>query len=110
MNTIRESVDPLNTLPQVELARDPNAQEARGTLVPHHQLVMHNGEQIGVATLVENTGRSKEAYFNGINIEEELRGQGYGLATYLAAIEHAHGKDLDFKTHNWNQTKEAAKV
>lgn len=107
--TPRKTMDPESTLPSVALVSDPSAPVGRGTLRQGKKLIMHGDIPIGKATIVEDTVR-KEAWFCGVNIISELRGSGYGLSTYLAAIEHAHANGETFRTHDWSQTEAAAKV
>lgn len=104
-------MDPEGTLPQVSLVLDETRLQATaGSLLPQHYNIVHEGQTVGRTTIVENTRRKREAFFNEININEELRGRGFGMATYIAAIEHAHSKGETFRTHDWTQTEAAAKV
>ncbi|HMS50536.1 MAG TPA: hypothetical protein PKA02_03845 [Candidatus Saccharibacteria bacterium] len=106
----REIIDPHGTLPHVELVVDPEKKQGKGTVVPVQQLIMHQGEPIGRATLTHSR-TSGEAWFNGIEITDtKLRGKGFGLATYLAAIENAHGQGETFRTHDTTQTDAAVRV
>lgn len=108
--TIRQIMDPEGTLPDVALRLDESTLQPRGS-GPRTYDIMHGDEVVGGATLVEmRNSRSREAYFNGVNVDEKLRGQGFGLATYVAAIEHAHAQGETFRTHDWSQTEAAAKV
>jgi GNAT superfamily N-acetyltransferase len=107
--TPRQIMDPDATLPKVELVPDPSKLAPGGSLRPQDMLIMHEGSQIGTATLTEELKR-KNAWFNGVRVNAELQGQGYGMATYLAAIEHAHANGETFRTHEWSQTESAMKV
>lgn len=107
--TPRQIVDPNSTLPEVALLKDESKKRSKGTLTPTPMLITYQGETIGKATFSENR-TTGEAWFNGINIDEDKRGQGFGLATYLSAIELAHDNGETFRTHDWSQTEAAAKV
>jgi hypothetical protein len=109
MTVIKERVDPQKTLPQVQLVRDPDRQVPMGTLIPIDMFAMSGDEKIGKATFVADK-TSREAWFAGINIDENRRGNGFGLATYLAAIEKASQEGLTFRTHDWTQTEEAKHI
>lgn len=107
--TPRQIIDPHGTLPEVSLIADPEARIPGGTLRPNSMLIVHDDKVIGKATLTEELKR-KYAWFNGVRIDEEYRGKGFGMATYIAAIEHAHSNGETFRTHDWTQTEAAAKV
>lgn len=105
----REIIDPEGALPSVELIVDPSKKSPRGTLQPHMMLLVSDGEVIGNATIVTHTEGGFE-HFNGVKIEPQYRGKGYGMATYLAAIERAHSEGREWRSHDWTQTGAAAKV
>lgn len=108
--SIREVLDPNGTLPVVELKLDPDEPLNVGTLVPEAYFITSEGQTLGSATLVHNK-KTKEAWFNGVRIEDEdLRREGYGLATYLAGLEEAHSRGETFRTHMGSQTDAAVKV
>lgn len=114
--TIRQIMDPEGTLPSVELVPDPDVRHPSNR-PPTQVVVEHNGVSIGKANMERNATRdgSHEVWLNGVNIVEELdgvpiRGQGFGMATYLAAIETAHASGDTFRTHDLTQTEAAAKV
>lgn len=107
--TIREIMDPAGTLPPIELLLDPNYPQQSGTLRPQKMQILSDGELIGSTNVVEDTKR-KEAWLNGVLIAPELRGKGFGLATYLAAIEYAHASGETFRSHDWTQTEKAVRV
>ncbi len=110
-STIRQTMDPKGTLPDVALIPDPSARQARGSIVPESRLIVSEGQTVGTATLVHNRANGGEAYFHGVKITDpEQRGRGIGLATYLAAIEIAHQRGETFRTEDWTQTEAAARV
>lgn len=107
---VREKVDPQNTLPHVVLQRVIQDQEIKGTLVPIDYQIIYNGESIGKAIVRKNTIK-RECYFNWINMDESYRGKGgFGLATYVAAIESALQDGYTFKTHDWSQSERAKRI
>lgn len=106
--TIRERIDPDGKLPTVMLVRDESKKDnERGTLRTESNLLMVGDEQVGKAVVGRNL-KSKEAWFNGIEVNP--KGEGFGTAAYLAAIEKAHENGETFRTHNYGFTPEAAKV
>lgn len=113
--TPRQVMDPKGTLPNVVLTPDPEKIQAQGTLVPEELLVVADDQTIGSATLTHDIN-GKEAWLNHIKLNdkdaagEELKGNGYGLAAYLSAIESAHERGETFRTHDWSQTDAAVKV
>lgn len=77
--TIRQIMDPEGTLPDVTLRLDESMLQPRGS-GPRTYDIMHGDEVVGGATLVEmRNSRSREAYFNGVNVDEKLRGRDLGL-------------------------------
>lgn len=106
---LRKTVDPDERLPNVDLVINPKKPKAKGTLVPAEYLIMSGGQRVGELTLAEDK-KSKEAWLNGVQVDEGLRGRGFGTAAYLAAIEKAHAAEEIFRTHDWSQTEDAVKV
>ncbi|MCA9331306.1 GNAT family N-acetyltransferase [Candidatus Saccharibacteria bacterium] len=109
VKSIRETIDPEDTLPPVELIVDPSKRSSRGTVQPRGMLIVSDGEIIGSATIVTHI-RGGFEHFNGVKLDSRYRGKGYGMATYLAAIEHAHSEGREWRSHDWTQTGAAAKV
>lgn len=106
---VREAVDPNNTLPKVNLDISPDNIPARGTLIFTKYDVANEGNVIGELTV--NTNKiQKTAWTNRVNINEELRGKGYGLSAYVTAIEMCLKEGITFRTHDWSQTAEAKRV
>jgi hypothetical protein len=105
--TPRQIIDPHGTLPHVELELNPNIKQKGGSLLVKDMLILHKGEQVGKFTLLEELKR-KNAWFNGIEVEQ--KGKGFGMATYLTAIEQAHAKGETFRTQDWTQSEGAVKV
>jgi hypothetical protein len=108
--SIREIIDPNKTLPMVEL-RPVHKMESEG-LVRTDMAIRTGNEVIGHCTLQEYQG---SVHFDEVEIQQEMngepmRGKGYGLATYLGAIEFAHERGLPFETQDWNQTEDAVKI
>ena len=106
---VRERVDPEHTLPKVELPVSPDNLYMRGTLVFTKYDVVHEGRTIGEVTI--NTDLVNHAcWTNKVHIDEEFRGQGFGLSTYVSAIEKSLSEGYTFRTHDWSQTTEAKHV
>jgi hypothetical protein len=114
--TIRQIMDPEGTLPSVELVPDPDVIHP-GNRPASRIVITHHGDVIGKANMerTPTPQRSHEVWLNGINVVEEhngepIRGQGFGMATYLAAIEAAHANGDTFRTHDLTQTQAAATI
>ncbi len=103
MSSIREIVDPSNTLPVVEL--EPiRTQEWEGLKREKFSIIAED-DHVGECDLIFETGdRDQKAHFDGIEITEGKRGRGIGMATYLLAIERAHSQGLPFETQDYDQT------
>lgn len=106
---VREVVDPDHTLPKVDLNIAPDNVPTKGTLLFTKYDVTNEGSIIGELTI--NTNKiQKTAWTNRVNINEELRGQGYGLSAYVTAIEMCLKEGVTFRTHDWSQTAEAKRI
>jgi hypothetical protein len=106
----REILDPNRTLPQIELEEYEKYESSQ--LTKTRMRIVFNDQPIGRCTLQEYQG---SVHFDGIElndiVEGKQRGKGYGLATYLKAIEFAHERGLPFETQSsWNQTESAKKI
>jgi predicted GNAT family acetyltransferase len=103
MPTIREKVDPNHTLPHVELAPI-QVQEWEG-LTREKMTITTDGEIVGQCDIVlETDPGSHKAHFDGIEIDDDKRGRGIGMAAYLLAIEYVHAQGLPFETQDYDQT------
>jgi hypothetical protein len=109
MTDIRKSVDPKHILPNVELVVR-NSYEW-DHLVRDQMDIVYNGKQVGKCNIVSETDISAPfAHFDGIEIVEDMRGKGIGLAAYILAIEISHSRGLPFETQNWAQKPGAKKI
>lgn len=109
MPTIREIVDPAHTLPSIKL--EPiQVQEWEG-LTREKMTITLGGEAIGYCDIVlENDSQNNKAHFDGIEIDENTRGRGIGMATYMLAIERAQERGLPFETQDYDQTEYSKNV
>ena len=101
--TPRQVMDPESTLPKVELV-------ARAKVVPEQITVYHDvkfGEQrIGHINI--NQGSGVEHSVENVSLDSEWRAanrqsdqtRGFGVATYLTAIEAAHAEGRAFRASN----------
>lgn len=106
--TVRERIDPDGKLPAVTLVRDASANDPYGGRQRHESNhIVVDGKKIGYATVGRDL-KKNEAWFNGVKVDE--KGQGFGTAAYLAAIEQAHENGETFRSHEYGFTPEAAKV
>lgn len=107
MPTVREIVDPNGTLPQVEL-RPVNVMDVEYFLREEVQIVS-SGEVVGKCKIVSETYPDCPhlAHFDLI---EAQKGHGFGMATYVLAIEQAHARGLPFETQDWDQTADSKRI
>lgn len=103
------AIDPDHRLPKVSVIANPDHQKVRGTYIPVDHQIVHDGNIIGTCTVVSSL-RTKERWFHGVRVDEALRGNGFGMATYKTAIEQAMLDGFDFRTEDWSQTVGAKKV
>lgn len=110
MPSIRARLDPNGTLPVVEL--DPYEVMDWTTEKREKMAILADGKDIGHCAVYSHLyDGGRKAHFDGVTIEDEnYRGRGYGLATYVTAIETAHERGLDFVTQDYNQTSYAKKI
>lgn len=106
--TPREIIDPEGTLPDVQLVAPEGYVTGRGISVGKYA-VIHEGSQVGKALVRRNT-RDQEQAFGAVRIDEDYRDKGFGMATYLAAIESAHREGHSFRTDDGSLTEASAKV
>ena len=103
MTSIRELVDPLQTLPNIELVTRQYIEWDLDKMTRDKMDIMHNGETVGRCDIVSEMGASEPfAHFDGIEIDEAVRRKGVGLAAYVLAIELSHERGLHFETQNWS--------
>lgn len=106
---VREKVDPEHTLPMVDLPISSDNVPVRGTLVYTKYDIVHTGKIIGEVTV--NTDKIHHvSWTNKVNIDEEYRGQGIGLSTYVTVIERSLSEGNAFRTHDWSQTTGAKRI
>lgn len=111
MNSIREVLDSNRTLPDIRL--DSFAAHDFGYLTRDRFFILEKGndEPIGKCDIVgEIDNDVRFAHFDGIEIAEEKRGKGIGLATYVLAIEFSHSRGFDFETQNYELTPYSKKI
>jgi len=72
-------------------------------------VVLSEGADIGGGFL-QIDGGQREMSFASVYLDEEYRYRGYGLATYLRAINHAHTNQMDFRSSNTTLTHSAVRV
>lgn len=108
--SIREILDPDDTLLQVDLV--PWKTTSCFGLLREKMDIMVGDNPIGTCDLVTKRPPypGNVVHFDGVEIDEDLRGQGLGLATYIAAIEIAHSRKLPFETQDWDQKPGAVRV
>lgn len=124
MSNIRERIDPTGTLPMVSF--DPlevmawGEVEKRETMEVIVEVAAIDETMDSPAKTVSGsvgecilyTEEFPEPYMNFANIEidEDLRGNEIGLATYIAALVVAEERGLPFETHAYNQTAPAKRI
>ena len=109
MTEIRQLLDPNHTLPIVRL--DTIKSYNFDYLLRDQINIVAEDEVVGKLDLVSEThGAERFAHFDGIEIKEESRGLGIGLATYALAIEMSHARNFDFQTQNYELTEHSKKV
>lgn len=109
MTQIRELIDQNHTLPVIRL--ETIKSDDFGYLLRDHMNIVAEDEVIGKLDLVSETkGAERFAHFDGIEVNEELRGRGIGLAAYVLAIEVSHARYFDFQTQNYELTEHSKKV
>lgn len=109
MSRIRKLIDPYDTLPCVEL--DVRQTQEWTNLMREKVVVTDGFDQIGFCDLVTETATgSSKVHFDEVEINKEKRGKGFGLATYVLAIELAHSRRLPFETQDYNQTVHAKRI
>jgi hypothetical protein len=113
---LRDAIDPNRTLPAVDLVTDPSLPAGKGTFDVRKLSIMSEGVKIGQLTLSRDK-KGGEAWLNGIEVDqnvtrngESVRGKGFGMAAYLAAIEMVHSRGETFRTHEWSQSEDAVRI
>jgi hypothetical protein len=95
---IRDIVDPNGTLPDIHFVMSNRNYNATQEYVPMHN-VLYGSEEIGTILVADQLGY-KECNFAGIKLSKDyiVPRQGFGLATYVLAIETAHNEGFSFVT------------
>jgi hypothetical protein len=110
MSEIRRIVDPGNVLPEIDLSPQ-NTNKWNGVLRREDLSIRSGEQQIGTCTLSLHTFNGyPKAHFDGVEIREDLRGRGFGMATYLRAAEFALAHGYNFETQDYTQTAGSKKV
>lgn len=89
MSEIRYIMDPNNTLPVVQF---------RATVYNFLEILNNSGEEIGNFATIDHEN-SRHFVNIELNDDNNIRGKGYGLATYIKVIEESHKKGLTFESH-----------
>jgi GNAT superfamily N-acetyltransferase len=109
MTAYRELFDPNHTLPEVRL--DTVFSHDAGFMIRDKLSIVTEEETVGNLDLVSEIHDDERfAHFDGIEIDEDKRGRGIGLATYILAIERSHERGFNFQTQNWELTQYSKKV
>lgn len=109
MTDIRKLLDPARTLPAIGL--DKVQSHDYGYLLRERMNIVAEEEVVGKLDLVfETYGAERFAHFDGIEVEEEMRGRGVGLAAYVLAIEMSHGRNFDFQTQDYELTVHSKRI
>ncbi|MFZ1301835.1 MAG: GNAT family N-acetyltransferase [Candidatus Microsaccharimonas sp.] len=109
MTELRELLDPHHTLPAVRL--DTVRDYDFGYLLRDQMNIVVEDEVIGKLDLVSEIHNTERfAHFDGVEIDQSMRGRGIGLATYALAIEISHARNFDFQTQNYELTEHSKKV
>ncbi len=109
MTELRELLDPNHTLPVVRL--DTIRNYDFGHLLRDQMNIVVGDKPAGRLDLVSEVHATERfAHFDGIEIEESMRGRGVGLATYALAIEMSHDRNFDFQTQNYELTEHSKKI
>ncbi len=109
MSTIRDRLELTRPLPEVSF--DIYQTQDWEELTREKMHIISNDVQIGQCNLVSHLLTPRPyAHFDRVDVDENKRRQGFGLATYLLAIELSHSRGRDFETQNYAQTKHAAKI
>ncbi len=109
MTAYRELLDPNHTLPAVHL--NTVSSHDFGFIMRDTIDVVADDKSVGRLDLVSETHSDERfAHFDGIEIDENVRGRGIGLATYILAFELSHARGFNFQTQNWELTKYSKKV
>lgn len=109
--SIRERVDPDHTLPMVALKVSADNIPIKGILITTKYDIIHLGQKMGWVNLTVDK-KIHTAHFAGIEVNESVRGKGkgFGLSTYLEAIEMSLLEGNTFETHEWSQTAGAKRI
>lgn len=100
----RETLDPDHNLPLVALKAI--SSHDFGYIKRDKLAILTEDEQVGEFDLVlEVHDASRFAHFDGIEINENQRGKGIVLASYILAIEMSHASEYDFETQNYELTQ-----
>jgi len=108
MKSYREILDPNNTLPVVRL--DTTSSHDYGHLLYEDMTIISENTPVGRLSLAsEEDAHSLFAHFDGIEVVQNQRGRGVGLATYILAIELSHTRGFNFESQN-SLTEHSKKV
>lgn len=108
LRNYRELIDPESTLPYVTM-RTREDIEVTGTNILSHigveLIIAANDEEIGTCQLAQQfwyteDSSERQLHFGGRGIEilKQFRGQSYGAAAYITAIEYAARQDFGFES------------
>lgn len=111
MSYVRELVDPNGTLPPVDFSVYLTQEHAGYGIVREQALITAGGLTVGECHLVTlSPPYDTKMNFDGINLQTEYIGKGFGLGAYVRAIEIAHERGLPFTTQDSTQSKYAKHI
>ena len=111
MSYVREAIDPNGTLPQVDFNVYKVQNHDGYGVVREQAQIMTGSLVVGTCDLITlSPPYERKMHFDGITVEDEHIGDGYGLGAYVAAIERAHDRGLPFATQESTQSIHAKRI
>lgn len=104
INFIRQKIDPEKTLPNIQLQISKENMPNSGSLVFTKYDLINDGQMVGKMT-IDTDKFNHMSWIKQINIEEDCKGKGFGLAAHVVAIEKSLQEGNKFRTHDWSHSE-----
>jgi len=102
--SIREKIDPQKTLPNINLQVSPENIPNIGSLTNTKYDLLNDGQIVGNMSI--NIDKiNHQSWIYPIEIKNEYKSKGFGLAAHISAAEKSLKEGNDFRTHDWSHTE-----
>jgi hypothetical protein len=106
---IHEKVDPGKSLPKVELKYIEELTFVKGTYKIDKYNLDNGDQEVGKMSIITDA-KNHISWINEVEVNDEYKGKGFGLAAHVIAIERSLKEGNNFRTHDWSHSEGSKKI